>query len=134
MQRKRLPQINRRRFLGASATAIGGLPFVGRAAAEPQPSSTQRAGAASRSTTLEDHMLKHGNPLATPDQVAMEDLAMRLYRSNPVKDAMDRWRKLYKADPRASTASGKRTVDQDLNELSFQACYIAAIDTPDDPK
>ena len=79
-------------------------------------------------------MPTQGNPLATPDQVAMEDLAMRLYRSKPVKDAMDRWRKTYTADPRASTVSGKTTVDHDLDELSFQACYIAAIDHPDDPK
>ena len=79
-------------------------------------------------------MLKDGNPLATQDQRAMEDLAIRLYRSAPVRAAMERGRSLMRADPRAATASGRKTVDLDLDELSFQACYIAAIDDPADPK
>ena len=75
-----------------------------------------------------------GNPLATPDQVALEDLAMRLYRSEPVARAMERGRRIMQSDPRARSTSGKATLELDLNELSFGACAIAACDHPDDPK
>jgi len=75
-----------------------------------------------------------GNPLATKDQLALEDLAMRLYRSQPVQEAKERSRQIMQADPRAKTASGKATLDLDLNELSFNACANTAAATPDDPK
>lgn len=75
-----------------------------------------------------------GNPLATPDQVALEDLAVRLYRSESVARAMERGRRIMQSDPRARSTSGQATLELDLNELSFGACAIAACDHPDDPK
>jgi hypothetical protein len=75
-----------------------------------------------------------GNPLATKDQVALEDLAMRLYRSPPVKQAMERGRQIMRADPRAGSASGGATLELDLDELAFGACAVAACNHPADPK
>lgn len=74
------------------------------------------------------------NPLATRDQLEMEDMAIRLYRSRPVEEAKARGRRLLQADPRAKTASGKSTLELDLNEIAFLACAITAIANPDDPK
>jgi hypothetical protein len=85
-------------------------------------------------TPLASHGVASGNPLATPDQVALEDLAMRLYRSPSVAGAMERGRRIMQSDPRARSTSGKATLELDLNELSFGACAIAACDHPDDPK
>jgi len=75
-----------------------------------------------------------GNPLATQDQVALEDLAIRLYLSQSVERAMERGRRIMRSDPRAQSISGKATLELDLNELAFGACAIAACDNPDDPK
>jgi len=75
-----------------------------------------------------------GNPLATRDQIELEDLAMRLYRSPPVQRSMERGRRIMRLDPRAQSSSGKATLELDLNELAFGACAIAAGDNPDDPK
>ncbi|MEO8005941.1 MAG: hypothetical protein ABI771_13590 [Betaproteobacteria bacterium] len=86
------------------------------------------------SASLIDTAVSSGNPLATEDQLALEDLAMRLFRSRPVQDARERSHRIMQADPRANTASGKATLALDLNELAFNACAIAAADNPDDPK
>ena len=75
-----------------------------------------------------------GNPLATRDQLALEDLAMRLHRSQPVREAIARCRQLMQADPRSRTASGEATLEVDLNEQSFLACGVTAAANPDDPK
>lgn len=75
-----------------------------------------------------------GNPLATENQLALEALAMRLHRSQPVREAIARSRQLMQSDPRAKTASGKSTLDVDLIEQSFLACGITAAMNPDDPK
>jgi hypothetical protein len=75
-----------------------------------------------------------GNPLATQAQLVLEDLAMRLHRSQPVREAIARCRELLQADPRAKTASGRATLEIDLNEQSFLACGITAAANPDDPK
>jgi hypothetical protein len=66
--------------------------------------------------------------------LALEDLAIRLYRSHPVEEAKARGRRLLQADPRAQTKSGKATLELDLNEIAFLACGITATANPDDPK
>ena len=71
-----------------------------------------------------------GNPLATPEQLSAEALAIRLYRSQPVLKAMERGRRIMEADPRAKTTSGKSTVGLDLDEIAFHACSVTAIDWP----
>ena len=74
------------------------------------------------------------NPLATQEQLASEDLAMRLMQSDVVQQAIARGRQIMQADLRARTASGRTTVELDLQELSFSACAMAAIADPTDPK
>lgn len=74
------------------------------------------------------------NPLATRQQIEAEDLAIHLYGSSAVQQAMERGRQIMRRDPRAATESGQATVESDLQELSFAACAITAVADPTDPK
>ena len=68
------------------------------------------------------------NPLATPDQIAIEDLAMRLYRSPPVEAAMARARAVFLTDPRAARPSGRDKIELNLSEMAFSAaCSVASM-------
>src|SRR5437899_221319 len=73
------------------------------------------------------------NPLAMEQQLASEDLALRLFASAPVRQAMDRALPDFLADPRAQTPSGRTTLEQNLREIAFSAATCAASMDPANP-
>ena len=50
---------------------------------------------------------RDANPLATADQLAVEDAAARLFASTPVREDMDRCRRMREVDSQAAHAAEK---------------------------
>ena len=74
------------------------------------------------------------NPLATPAQREIEALALRLFESDAVQRTLARLRPLFIADPRARTAAGHATLEQNLREIVFSAATCAASMDPANPR
>jgi hypothetical protein len=74
------------------------------------------------------------NPLATTVQREIEAQALRLFESDALQQAMARLRPLFLADPRAATAAGRATLDQNLREIVFSAATCAVSMDPARPR
>lgn len=74
------------------------------------------------------------NPLATAAQREIEAQALRLFESDAVRQAMARLRPLFLADPRAATAAGRATLEQNLREIVFSATTCAVSMDPARPR
>lgn len=72
-------------------------------------------------------------PLATPEQLELDRLALRLWRSAPVRDAVARAHELYLADPRAQTASGRGSALEAAESIAFAAVQQGILSDPSRP-
>lgn len=74
------------------------------------------------------------SPLATPDQEAVEKLALKLLASPEIKKQMQETHKRFLADPAANTPEGKQTMQNAIDEIAFSAALGAANSDPARPK
>lgn len=74
------------------------------------------------------------NPLATADQREVEAQALRLFRTHAMQQAVECLRPQFLADPRAHTAAGRATLEQNLREIVFSAATCAASMDPARPR
>ena len=72
--------------------------------------------------------------LATVDQQVLEALALRLYADPAVQAAAERMRDVMRAAPQAGTTAGRATLEQNLAEWTFSACFNAAAMDPVQPR
>ena len=86
------------------------------------------------------------NPLATDDQREIEALALELFETAPVRDAITRQRGVMQASLTvssaaagavtsvAASAAGRATLEQNLHEWAFSACFKVAAMQPARPR
>ena len=63
----------------------------------------------------------HANPLATPDQIALDKQALAVFRSKTVQDDIDSVSRMFATDPYAKTSEGRATLQGAAREVAFAA-------------
>ena len=84
--------------------------------------------------TLAVPLSGRANPLDNPEQKRLEEQALRLLASKPVKEQIDFVVKSFSADPWASTAEGDATLAASVAEVVFGGAVGAVNQDPARPK
>lgn len=73
-------------------------------------------------------------PLATAEQLELEELSLRVRDSAPVRAAVERLRDHFRADAIAATADGAATLDAAVESVTMAAVVEAVVLDPTDPR